>query len=368
MDVATGVISQLTTRHGPDESPVPSPDGRLIAYQGVDFHEDTYRDTGLYVMTADGSSPRRLAGELGRRLGSVTWAADGSGVYFNASMRGTENLWFVPLDGEPRAITDGSHMLSVSSIDKRGTAVGTVSSYNEPPDVVSFNLRNPGVRNLLTHVNSDVLAGVTLGDMEEIWYKSVGDYDIQGWIIKPPNFDPSQKYPLILSIHGGPHGQYNVGFSFAWQDHAANGYVVLYTNPRGSSGYGSEFGNAINNAYPGQDFDDLMIGVDEVIAKGYIDEDNMFVYGCSGGGVLTSWIVGHHGSLRRRFCELPGNQLDIVCGDHRRGEVVPQLQGVPLGRPLGAPAAFSPHVRGQRHDPHHAHDGRGRSPDAHAAD
>ena len=293
VDVATGVISQLTTRHGPDESPVPSPDGRLIAYQGVDFHEDTYRDTGLYVMTADGSSPRRLAGELGRRLGSVTWAADGSGVYFNASMRGTENLWFVPLDGEPRAITDGSHMLSVSSIDKRGTAVGTVSSYNEPPDVVSFNLRNPGVRNLLTQVNSDVLAGVTLGDMEEIWYKSVGDYDIQGWIIKPPNFDPSQKYPLILSIHGGPHGQYNVGFSFAWQDHAANGYVVLYTNPRGSSGYGSEFGNAINNAYPGQDFDDLMIGVDEVIAKGYIDEDNMFVYGCSGGGVLTSWIVGH---------------------------------------------------------------------------
>ena len=293
VDVASGVISPLTTRHGPDQSPVPSPDGRLIAYQGVDFHEDTYRETGLYVMNADGSSPRRLAGELGRRLGSVTWAADGSGVYFNASMRGTRNLWFVPLDGEPRAITDGSHMLSVSSIDKGGTAVGTVSSYHEPPDIVSFDLRNPGVRRLLTHVNSDVLVGVTLGDVEEIWYKSVGDYDIQGWIIKPPNFDPSQKYPLILSIHGGPHGMYNVGFNFAWQNHAANGYVVLYTNPRGSSGYGSEFGNAIKNAYPGQDFDDLMAGVDEVIAEGYIDEDNMFVYGCSGGGVLTSWVVGH---------------------------------------------------------------------------
>jgi dipeptidyl aminopeptidase/acylaminoacyl peptidase len=145
----------------------------------------------------------------------------------------------------------------------------------------------------LTHVNDDVLAGVTLGEVEEIWYKSVDDYDIQGWIIKPPNFDPNQQYPMMLAIHGGPHGMYNVGFNFGWQEHAANGYVVLYTNPRGSSGYGSAFGNSIKRAYPGKDFDDLMNGVDEVLAKGYVDEDNMFVYGCSGGGVLTSWIVGH---------------------------------------------------------------------------
>jgi dipeptidyl aminopeptidase/acylaminoacyl peptidase len=97
----------------------------------------------------------------------------------------------------------------------------------------------------------------------------------------------------MLSIHGGPHSMYNVGFNFAWQEHAANDYVVLYTNPRGSTGYGSEFGNAIKNAYPGKDFDDLMRGVDEVVARGYVDTDNLFVYGCSGGGVLTSWIVGH---------------------------------------------------------------------------
>jgi dipeptidyl aminopeptidase/acylaminoacyl peptidase len=134
---------------------------------------------------------------------------------------------------------------------------------------------------------------VALGDVEEIWYESVDDYRIQGWIIKPPDFDPSRKYPLMLSIHGGPHGMYNVAFNFSWQEHAANGYVVLYTNPRGSSGYGSAFGNAIKNAYPGKDFDDLMHGVDEVIARGYVDEQNMFVYGCSGGGVLTSWVVGH---------------------------------------------------------------------------
>ena len=142
-------------------------------------------------------------------------------------------------------------------------------------------------------MNDDVLTGVALGEVEEIWYKSVEDYDIQGWIIKPPDFDPSKRYPLILAIHGGPHGMYNVGFNFGWQNHAANGYVVLYTNPRGSSGYGSAFGNAIKNAYPGKDFDDLMAGVDLVVGRGYIDEQNMFVYGCSGGGVLTSWVVGH---------------------------------------------------------------------------
>ena len=291
--IATGSINQLTARHGPDGSPIPSPDGTLIAYQGLDFHDDTYRENELYIMEADGSNPRRIASELGRNMGNVTWAPDGSGVYFNTSMRGTQNIWFAPLNGTPRAVTEGNHLLSMSSIDRRGRVVGTLSAAHEPGDIVSFDLSRPGVVQTLTRVNEDVLAGVTLGGVEEIWYESVDNYNIQGWIIKPPNFDPGKQYPLILSIHGGPHGMYNTGFNFAWQNHAANDYVVLYTNPRGSSGYGSEFGNAIKNAYPSQDFDDLMAGVDEVISKGYVDEDNMFVYGCSGGGVLTSWVVGH---------------------------------------------------------------------------
>ena len=184
-------------------------------------------------------------------------------------------------------------MLNVSSIDDSGLAVGVRTSHHEPQDVVAFTVDDPGNIRQLTHVNDDVLQGVALGEVEEIWYESVDDYRIQGWIIKPPDFDPSRKYPLMLAIHGGPHGMYNVGFNFGWQNHAANGYVVLYTNPRGSSGYGAEFGNSIKNAYPGKDFDDLMNGVDQVIAQGYVDEQNLFVYGCSGGGVLTSWVVGH---------------------------------------------------------------------------
>jgi dipeptidyl aminopeptidase/acylaminoacyl peptidase len=290
--VASGEITQLTDRSGPDGSPVPSPDGRLIAYTGNDLTTDTYITRKLYVMDRDGSNVRMISEGFDRQGSGMIWADDGSGLYMTVSSEGTRNVHFASVDGGVTQVTEGNHLLSVSSIGS-GTAVGTLSDYHSPGDLISFSLSNPGEITQLTELNSDVLAGVQLGEVEEIRYKSVEDFDIQGWIIKPPDFDPSKKYPLILAIHGGPHGMYNVGFNFGWQNHAANGYVVLYTNPRGSSGYGSAFGNSIKNAYPDKDFDDLMAGVDLVVDRGYIDDQNMFVYGCSGGGVLTSWVVGH---------------------------------------------------------------------------
>ncbi len=292
VDVASGAITRLTDRSGPDGSPLPSPDGRLIAFTGNDLTTDTYITPRLYVMNRDGSNVRMISDGFDRRGSGMIWAEDGSGFYMTVRSEGTSNLYFASVRGGVRQVTEGNHMLSVSTIGS-GMAVGTRTDYQRPGDLISFPLGEPGRITQLTEVNADVLHGVALGDVEEVWYKSVEDYDIQGWIIKPPGFDPSKKYPLILAIHGGPHGMYNVGFNFAWQNHAANGYVVLYTNPRGSSGYGSAFGNAIKNAYPGKDFDDLMAGVDLVIDRGYIDDQNMFVYGCSGGGVLTSWVVGH---------------------------------------------------------------------------
>ena len=289
---ASGEITQLTDRSGPDGSPVPSPDGRLIAYTGNDLTTDTYITRKLYVMDRDGSNVRMISEGFDRQASGMIWADDGSGLYMTVSSEGTRNVHFASVDGGVMQVTEGNHLLSVSSIGS-GTAVGTLSDYHSPGDLISFSLSNPGEITQLTELNADVLAGVHLGEVEEIRYKSVEDFDIQGWIIKPPDFDPSKKYPLILAIHGGPHGMYNVGFNFGWQNHAANGYVVLYTNPRGSSGYGSAFGNSIKNAYPDKDFDDLMAGVDLVVDRGYIDDQNMFVYGCSGGGVLTSWVVGH---------------------------------------------------------------------------
>ena len=293
LDVATGTVTQLTTRRGPDGQPTPSPDGRWIAYTGYDSTSDTWVDAKLSLMNADGTGQRVLLPRWDRTPTDLAWAKDGSGIYFNAESEGAKNLYFATLGGEVKPATSGRQELTVTSINPNGMAVGVMTTATHPVDVVAFNVKTPSAIKWLTDVNGDVLTGKTLGQAEEIWFTSKDGMKVQGWIVKPPDFDPSKKYPLILDIHGGPHSMYNVGFSFVRQDQAANGYVSLYTNPRGSTGYGSAFGNAIKNAYPGKDFDDLMAGVDTVIGRGYVDTKNLFVYGCSGGGVLTAWIVSH---------------------------------------------------------------------------
>jgi dipeptidyl aminopeptidase/acylaminoacyl peptidase len=291
-DAATGAIKQLTKRNGPDNGPAMSPDGKWIAYTGYDSTSDTWIDSKMYIMASDGSGSRLLL-DMDRSPGNLTWASDNSGIYFSVASEGSQNLYFVTPAGQSRKVTDGKHMLAVTDIHPSGIAVGTLSSPTQPGDIITFNVKTPAQIRQLTEVNADVLEGKKLGLTEEIWYTSVDNFKIQGWIVKPPDFDPNKKYPLMLSIHGGPHAMDNVAFKFNYQEHAANGYITLYTNPRGSTGYGSKFGNAIKNAYPSKDYDDLMKGVDEVIAKGYVDTENLYVYGCSGGGVLTAWTVGH---------------------------------------------------------------------------
>ncbi len=295
MDVATGATTQLTDRQGSESGPVVSPDGTKIAFTGTHLVDQPYIERQLYVMSSAGGEFQSITPELDRSPSNVRWRADSAGLHFTVRQHGSSNFWFVPADGgePPVQVTSGEHMLSVSNISETGVAAATMSSPHEPGDIYVFDADNPADMRRLTSVNANLLAEVTLGEVEEISYKSTGDLDIQGWVITLPDFDPTQKYPLVLAIHGGPHGMYNVGFNFGWQNHAANGYVVLYTNPRGSSGYGTDFGNAINRAYPDKDFDDLMAGVATVIDKGYVDERNMYVYGCSGGGVLTAWVVGH---------------------------------------------------------------------------
>ena len=289
----TGVVRQLTTKKGQNQSAVVSPNGRYIAYTGHDFVMQAWRDSDLYVMNVDGSNPRQIAPKLDRTPTGLMWNANSSGLYFNVSESGTRNLYYASLDSEVRKVSNGTHMLTISSSTKNGQAVGILNKSTKPGDIVSLDLAHPQQPKQLTAANDGLLRGIKLGEVEEFNYTSLDNMKIQGWIVKPPDFDPKKKYPMILSIHGGPAGMYDVGFSFEYQDHAANGYVVVYTNPRGSTGYGTDFGNAINYDYPGKDFEDLMKGVDEVLARNYVDERNLFVYGCSGGGVLTSWAVGH---------------------------------------------------------------------------
>ena len=295
--VATGEIRQLTHHPGPDGSPAFSPDGKLIAYMSADSTDHSAsQESKITLMNADGSNRHVITGSLDRPVAGILWARDGSGVYFNVESEGSKNLYFATTGGQVRAVTTGTQVLTVSDVAGNGLAVGVRSTPVQPNDVVTFALPRSGTVSAFTQVtavNDDVLGGKSLAQTEEVWYTSKDGLRIQGWIVKPPDFDPARKYPLILDIHGGPQAMYNVAFNYARQLHAASGYVVLYTNPRGSTGYGIKFTNEIKNAYPGKDFDDLMAGVDTVIGRGYIDTKNLFVYGCSGGGVLTAWIVGH---------------------------------------------------------------------------
>jgi dipeptidyl aminopeptidase/acylaminoacyl peptidase len=294
VDVATAAISRLTAQEGIWTGPAVSPDGKLVAFAGYPATKASYHSAEVYVMSIEGGAAQKISGTLDRDVGRLMWASDGTGVYFTADDNGTSNIYFAVNKGGVRRLTTGLHTLSLGSVTRNGEAAALEATYASPNDVVRIDLKKaaaPIVR--LTAANADVLDGIRLGQVEKFTYTSTGGARIDGWIVKPPSFVPTRKYPLILEIHGGPHGAYTVAFNPQFQNFAANDFVVLYTNPRGSTGYGSDFGNAIEHAYPGVDYEDLMAGVDTVVARGYVDQTRMYVGGCSGGGVLSSWVIGH---------------------------------------------------------------------------
>jgi dipeptidyl aminopeptidase/acylaminoacyl peptidase len=295
INLATGAVTTLTDRNGPDSGPEVSPDGRWIAYTGYDQKQFTNHLSNLYLMDANGGRKRLWVGGLPSSPSNIAWAPDGSGVYYSMQEEGEENTWFAAADQglPPKKITNGVHVLSGITFAKNGQAAGVRSNVRQPGELVTFPMARPSEARVLVDVNADVLSGVTLANMEELRYTAPDGLKVQGWLMKPANFDPTKKYPMVLWIHGGPWSMYNVGWSWSWQNFAANNYAVLWTNPRGSTGYGQEFVNGIQHSYPGKDYDDLMAGVDAAVAKGWIDPDNLFVCGGSGGGVLTAWIVGH---------------------------------------------------------------------------
>lgn len=313
VSLADGSVTRLTDRKGPDSNPAISPDGRRIAYTGFDDRQQGYQIARAYLADADGSDPRVLSGALDREIRELAWRPDGRGVYIAYDDEGVTKLGFVSLSGDVDELAadlggtaigrpyPGSAAFTVA---RDGTVAALVGSVDRPADLAAISRRGEVRR--LTRLNDDLLAHRTLGQVEEIWYPSSADgRRIHGWIVKPPHFDADKQYPLILEIHGGPFANYGPRFSAEVQLFAAAGYVVLYTNPRGSTSYGEEFGNLIHHAYPGQDYDDLMAGIDAVIAKGYVDPDNLFVTGGSGGGVLTAWTVGNTDRFRAAVVAKP---------------------------------------------------------------
>jgi acylaminoacyl-peptidase len=311
VSVATGEITQLTDRFGPDGSPRVSPDGSLIAYTGLDDRFQGYQVSHLYVMNRDGSGSRVVT-DLDRDIGSIQWDSDGDGLFFQYDDEGNTKVAYVSLDGEVEDLAGNVGGVGLGrpygggsySVANNGRFAFTHTEPDHPSDVAVGRAGMTPRR--VTTLNEDVLGHKNLAQVEEIWWESSHDgRRVHGWIATPPGFDPSQKYPLVLEIHGGPFANYGPRFSPEVQLYAAAGYVVFYTNPRGSTSYGEEFGNLIHHAYPGNDYDDLMSGVDAVIDLGYIDEDQLYVTGGSGGGVLTAWIVGKTDRFRAAVSAKP---------------------------------------------------------------
>jgi dipeptidyl aminopeptidase/acylaminoacyl peptidase len=300
VNLTTGETNKLTSSTGPESQPSVSPNGELLAFTGFEDNGKSNQITQLYVMEMGSDTYRSLTPELDRSVGDVSWAADNNGLYFSYDDHGQKHLAHVTLDGEITIKTDALGGMSLGrpytsgqyAVTANGQLVYTLGNGVRPADLASSD--SSGKTVVLTDLNSDVLGHKTLNAPELMTVKSsVDERELQAWIVKPPQFDPSKTYPLILEIHGGPHTAYGPEFSTEVQMFAAAGYVVVYGNPRGSTSQGAEFANLIDKNYPSQDYNDLMDMVDGVIAKGYIDEQNLFVTGGSGGGVLTAWIIGN---------------------------------------------------------------------------
>jgi dipeptidyl aminopeptidase/acylaminoacyl peptidase len=312
IDVADGKLTQLTDRKGPDNNPVISPDGRQVAYVGFDDQQLGAQDAHLYTLDLASGKHRDLTPDLDRSIGDPGWDESGKGLYFNFEDGGRVKIGWVSAEGGKvetlandlggtqmgRPYTGGA--MSVAG----GRVVYTRDTEYRPGDlaVVSRIAKS----RVLTDLNANLLGHKALAEIETINWKSSADgHDIQGWLVTPPHFDKSKKYPMLLEIHGGPYAGYGPHFAPETQLYAAAGYVVLYLNPRGSTGYGQAFQNLIQNNYPGQDYDDLMSGVDNVLARGYVDAKRLYVTGGSGGGALTAWIVGHTDRFRAAVVAKP---------------------------------------------------------------
>lgn len=289
-----------------------SNDGKWIAFGGSESVKPvlSYKQPDLFVANlAGGAAVKNLtagydfdigggiggdqSAPRGGSPGSVLWSKDDKTLIVNVAEHGRANLKRIDVaTGKVTPLTTGDHTVQAYSATPDSAKLALLISTSVNISDLFLLEAATGKLTQLTDINQELFSQLNLTHPEEFWYTSFDGKKIQGWIQKPPNFDPSKKYPFILEIHGGPHSAYGFTFTHEFQWMAAKGYVVLYTNPRGSTSYGQDFGNIIQYNYPGDDHKDLMLGVDEVLKRGYVDANKLGVTGGSGGGVLTNWAVG----------------------------------------------------------------------------
>lgn len=303
LELKSGTYKALTTQNGPDRSPSVSPSGEHIAFLGYADKAQAHQTTKIHLIKADGSDRKELSTELDRNAEDLTWSKDGKGLYFKYDDKGNTKLGYISTSGKIREVaadlggtTLGRPYASGSySVSDQGKIAFTLTSPQRPADIALLDgaSKKDGSVKKLTHLNESLFEGMTLGRVEEVWYKSSFDQrDIQGWIVYPPFYDASKAYPMVVENHGGPILNYGDRFSAEMQLYASAGYVVFYPNPRGSTSYGEEFANLLYHNYPGEDYNDVMDGVDHLIEMGVANEDQLFVTGGSAGGIMTAWIVG----------------------------------------------------------------------------
>ena len=310
--IGNGEITQMTDHAGSESNPAVSPNGRYLAYTLAADTRQGYNRGDLRVKDLRTGESRSLTADLDRSVSDVQWAPDSKSLWISYNDLGMNRVAEVDLKGQ----------LQQSDVVLGGTALGrpytsgafsvggknrlafTLGRDDRPADLALLQFgKAPRV---LTDLNSDLMGQREMARVERMtWASSHDGLEIEGWIMKPPGFDPKKTYPMILEIHGGPHSAYGPNYSTEAQLYAAAGYVVFYTNPRGSTSYGEEFANTIDLAYPGYDYDDLMSGVDALIERGYVDSDRLYVTGGSGGGVLTAWIVGKTDRFRAAVVAKP---------------------------------------------------------------
>lgn len=291
----------LTSRDGPDTSPSVSPNGEKIAFLGYDDLIKSYQQTDLYVMNADGSEVTELAADFDRSFDRVVWHPNGRSLIAQIENAGVIDLVSVAMDGEIETLATNVGGTSIgrpyasgsfSVSDTRRPVIAYTAGDPDRPAEIAVMGRNVDDR-ILTDLNSDLLDHLDMAAIEEIQVPSRHDgLEIEAWVALPPGFEANGSAPMILEIHGGPFAMYGPYFASEIQRFAAEGYVTVYVNPRGSTGYGADFAMAIDKAYPGFDYEDLMSVVDALVERDYVDPNRLFVTGGSGGGILTAWIVG----------------------------------------------------------------------------
>lgn len=313
VNIASREITQLTSQQGPDHSPSVSPDGKTVAFLGFKDKVQTYQTTKLHLMNTDGSNRKIISDDLDRSVSSITWAKDGKGLYFTYDDKGNTKVAYISKSGKVGKLADNLGGNTIGrpygggsySVASNGTIVYTYTTPAHPADIAVLAPKQKTPK-IITDLNSDVLSHINLSKVEEVWYKATTDgRDVQGWVAYPPNYDASKSYPLIVENHGGPISNYGDRFSPEIQLYAADGYVVFYPNPRGSTSYGEEFGNLLFNNYPGDDYQDVMDGVDHLVAKGIADNNNLFVTGGSAGGIMTAWIIGKNNRFKASAVHKP---------------------------------------------------------------